>query len=652
MKHISNKKKAGIAIVVLLCMAVAVAIAIYMTQVPPDSTALSGTISLNRASRVFDVAVNPHAEQIGYADQGHITILSSSGEQVGTLSHGEPAYERIAFDPRAEKWWGYNSVDNSFHAFSKDFAFVESMQLETPDLRTIDLFKAHNNRYILLAGVNAQNNEAIWIYDIANSNYSSYEPDGLALSLSFVDEDTLASLISSSSGVHIELYNVSAQAVEGTIDVSTNFAIALGVGPDGKIYYASNRGIYQANEDDHKNVGYIDSIPENAYNETMLKIFPLSDACYVWVNGNEYIECIEYAQKNKTNSVLVVDAPFYIPAAMSIYEESGNRIDFRDQGIVSSEQYLTMMLSEDASVDVYSLKSYFGAEASSIIEKGFYVDLMQSPIIAKDAGTWFESIREDSTHNGEMFGYPYGVSFQMLEYQPDTLKEYGIELTNQEITWNELLDLLEPFRGQKPFPLIVNPTDLMQLLLWQAYSAGEQNFEIALEEALQVLARCKDLGMCDLSPAEYAQTYQFSDEFGMRIELNTVGGDMERPFIAVPSLENSQCGTPVWYDWLLINPYSGQKDKAMEFLEAHAIAHKNGAMEWTAVLAPIPEQYPHLSEEWLAHYEQLISHSTAYIAYPLEYDYFRICEQYLAGQITMEDALGEMVQKYHLAENE
>lgn len=101
--------------------------------------------------------------------------------------------------------------------------------------------------------------------------------------------------------------------------------------PDGKIYYASNRGIYQANEDDHKNVGYIDSIPENAYNETMLKIFPLSDACYVWVNGNEYIECIEYAQKNKTNSVLVVDAPFYIPAAMSIYEESGNRIDFRDQ---------------------------------------------------------------------------------------------------------------------------------------------------------------------------------------------------------------------------------------------------------------------------------------------------------------------------------
>ena len=156
MKHISNKKKAGIAIVVLLCMAVAVAIAIYMTQVPPDSTALSGTISLNRASRVFDVAVNPHAEQIGHADQGHITILSSSGEQVGTLSHGEPAYERIAFDPRAEKWWGYNSVDNSFHAFSKDFAFVESMQLETPDLRTIDLFKVHNNCYILLVGITAR----------------------------------------------------------------------------------------------------------------------------------------------------------------------------------------------------------------------------------------------------------------------------------------------------------------------------------------------------------------------------------------------------------------------------------------------------------------------------------------------------------------
>ena len=520
MKHISNKKKAGIAIVVLLCMAVAVAIAIYMTQVPPDSTALSGTISLNRASRVFDVAVNPHAEQIGYADQGHITILSSSGEQVGTLSHGEPAYERIAFDPRAEKWWGYNSVDNSFHAFSKDFAFVESMQLEIPDLRTIDLFKVHNNRYILLAGVNAQNNEAIWIYDIANSNYSSYEPDGLALSLSFVDEDTLASLISSSTGVHIDLYNVSAQTVEGTIDVITNFAITLGVAPDGKIYYASSRGIYQANEDDHKNVGYIDNIPENAYSEAMMKIFPLSDKCYVWVSGNKYVECVEYAQGNSTNSALVVDSSFYVPAAMSLYEESGNRVELRDQGVVSSEQYLTMMLSEDASVDVYMLPSYVGAKASSIVEKGFYVDLMQSQIIADDASTWFESIREDSTHNGEMFGYPYGVSFQMLAYQPDTLKEYGIELTNQEITWNELLDLLEPFRGQKPFPLIVNPTDLTQLLLWQAYNAGAENVEAALEEALQIIARCKDLGMYDLSPAEYAQTYQFSDEFGMRIELN------------------------------------------------------------------------------------------------------------------------------------
>ena len=574
MKHIS-KKTVVIAIAFLLCVAAAVVIILYATQLPPGGSPQVGTVPLNSASGVFDVAVNPHTGQIGYAGQEHITILSSGGETIAELAYGEPAYERIAFDMGAEKWWGHNSIDESFHAFSKDFAFVESIHLDIPDLKTIDLFKVHNDRYILLSGANAQNNGTIWIYDIANSNYSSYEPNGLVLSLCFVDEDTLASLISSASGVHIELYNVSAQAVEGTIDVSTNFAITLGVGPDGKI-----------------------------------------------------------------------------PAAMSIYEESGNRIDFRDQGIVSSEQYLTMMLSEDASVDVYSLKSYFGAEASSIIEKGFYVDLMQSPIIAKDAGTWFESIREDSTHNGEMFGYPYGVSFQMLEYQPDTLKEYGIELTNQEITWNELLDLLEPFRGQKPFPLIVNPTDLMQLLLWQAYSAGEQNFEIALEEALQVLARCKDLGMCDLSPAEYAQTYQFSDEFGMRIELNTVGGDMERPFIAVPSLENSQCGTPVWYDWLLINPYSGQKDKAMEFLEAHAIAHKNGAMEWTAVLAPIPEQYPHLSEEWLAHYEQLISHSTAYIAYPLEYDYFRICEQYLAGQITMEDALGEMVQKYHLAENE
>ena len=652
MKHISNKKKAGIAIVVLLCMAVAVAIAIYMTQVPPDSTALSGTISLNRASRVFDVAVNPHAEQIGYADQGHITILSSSGEQVGTLSHGEPAYERIAFDMDAEKWWGYNSIDESFHAFSKDFAFVESIQLEIPDLRTIDLFKVHNDRYILLAGVNAQNNGAIWIYDIANSNYGSYEPDGLALSLSFVDEDTLASLISSATGVHIELYNVSTQAVEDTIDAITNFAIALGVDPDGEIYYASSRGIYQVNEDDHKNVGYIYNIPESAYSEAMMKIFPLSDKCYVWINGNKYVERVEYAQGEKKNSALVVDSSFYVPAAMSLYEESGNRVELRDQGVVSSEQYLTMMLSEDASVDVYMLPSYVGAKASSIVEKGFYVDLMQSQIIADDASTWFESIREDSTYNGELFGYPYGVSFQMLAYQPDTLKEYGIELTNQEITWNELLDLLEPFRGQKPFPLIVNPTDLTQLLLWQAYNAGAENVEAALEEALQIIARCKGLGMYDLSPAEYAQTYQFSDEFGMRIELNTLGGDIERPFIAVPSLENSQCGTPVWYDWLLINPYSGQKDKAMEFLEAHAIAHKNGDLEWSAVLAPIPEQYPHLSEEWLAQYEQLISHSAAYIAYPLEYGYVRICEQYLEGQFTLEDALGGMVQKYQLAENE
>lgn len=652
MKHISNKKKAGIAIVVLLCMAVAVAIAIYMTQVPPDSTALSGTISLNRASRVFDVAVNPHAEQIGYANQGHITILSSSGEQVGTLSHGEPAYERIAFDMDAEKWWGYNSIDESFHAFSKDFAFVESIQLEIPDLRTIDLFKVHNDRYILLAGVNAQNNGAIWIYDIANSNYGSYEPDGLALSLSFVDEDTLASLISSATGVHIELYNVSTQAVEDTIDAITNFAIALGVDPDGEIYYASSRGIYQVNEDDHKNVGYIYNIPESAYSEAMMKIFPLSDKCYVWINGNKYVERVEYAQGEKKNSALVVDSSFYVPAAMSLYEESGNRVELRDQGVVSSEQYLTMMLSEDASVDVYMLPSYVGAKASSIVEKGFYVDLMQSQIIADDASTWFESIREDSTYNGELFGYPYGVSFQMLAYQPDTLKEYGIELTNQEITWNELLDLLEPFRGQKPFPLIVNPTDLTQLLLWQAYNAGAENVEAALEEALQIIARCKDLGMYDLSPAEYAQTYQFSDEFGMRIELNTLGGDIERPFIAVPSLENSQCGTPVWYDWLLINPYSGQKDKAMEFLEAHAIAHKNGDLEWSAVLAPIPEQYPHLSEEWLAQYEQLISHSAAYIAYPLEYGYVRICEQYLEGQFTLEDALGGMVQKYQLAENE
>ena len=303
MKHIS-KKTVVIAIAFLLCVAAAVVIILYATQLPPGGSPQAGTVPLNSAAGVFDVAVNPHTGQIGYAGQEHITILSYGGETIAELAYGEPAYERIAFDMGAEKWWGHNSIDESFHAFSKDFAFVESIHLDIPDLKTIDLFKVHNDRYILLSGANAQNNGTIWIYDIANSNYSSYEPNGLVLSLCFVDEDTLASLISSASGVHIELYNVSAQTVEGTIDVSTNFAITLGVGPDGKIYYASNRGIYQANEDDHKNVGYIDSIPENAYNETMLKIFPLSDACYVWVNGNEYIECIEYAQKNKTNSVL------------------------------------------------------------------------------------------------------------------------------------------------------------------------------------------------------------------------------------------------------------------------------------------------------------------------------------------------------------
>lgn len=610
-------------------------------------------ILLDNEFSVFDVAMDFVTNQIGYADKERLVITNEYGEVVRKLAYADPFYELIAYDPGAQKWWGFDSITHTFHTFSSEGDFIEVITPQITDILAIDIFKVHDDHYLLLAGESQQHEGRIWIYDLEEATVSQYEPNAMVMSILLTDNNMIVALLSSSSGLYVERYNLDTQSAIGQIELNTYFAASIGIDPNGLLYYSTNRSLYRASETDQVLVGHLPASAEAVYSELGMRIFPTVDGCYVWINGENSLSYIAFSQDEVENQALVVDASFYVPAAMTVFEKTGNHVDFRDRGIASTEQYLTLMLSQDSSVDVYMLRSYNGAEAQSIIEKGFYEDLNQSEIIRSDAKTWFDRLYQDSSFDNKLFGYPYGVSFQMLSYKPDELKKLGLALPRGQMTWHELLDLLEPYSGQKPFPLIINPTQLTQLILWQAYSAPTAaTFNDAIGEALSVLDRCKEMGMYDLSPSEYMRSYQFIDNYAMKIDINTLGGINNYPFIPVPSLKSSPCGTPIWYDWLLINPYSNRKQKAFEFIEAHSQAHTEGGMQWSAVLSPTSEFYPRFSEEWLTNYQDIMENSSAYMAYVLENDFIEICNKYLEGQITQVDAISQVIGKYTIAKHE
>lgn len=617
-----------------------------------NDTDQNRNILLKSEFSVFDVSVNIAEDEIGYADKEWIVVTDSNGKQLHKLSHENPFYELIAYDTASHKWWGFDTLTNTFHVFSQAGEFIEVIDIQLDEIMAMDMFKVYGDKYLLLAGESNQHEGRIWIYDLESRRVEYYEPNGMVVSLLLAEGDMLVSLLSSSNGLHVEWFDLKSQTVSKSLELRTYLAASLGIAPSGELYYATNRSIYSASDDEQALVGHLSGNTENVFSELGLRIFPTNGGCYTWINGEEQISYIPFTPKTGIDQTLVVDASFYVPAAMTNYTATGNTIDFRDRGISSTAQYQTLMLSKDSSVDVYMLRSYSGAEARSIIQKGFYEDLSKSEIISNDAASWFGRIFQDSSFDGKLFGYPYGVSFQMMSINPDELSNLGIVLPDEQLTWNELLDLLEPYRGKKPFPLIVNPTHLTQLILWQAYSAPQDLFVAAAEEALQVIERCKALGMYDLSPSAYMSSYQFIDNFAMKIDINTLGGNNEQPFVSVPSLANSPCGTPIWYDWLLINPYSTRKEQAFGYIEAHVKAHAEGGMQWTAVLSPNEALYPRFTAEWMNNYSEIMNNSTAYLVYELENDYVEICQKFIAGQITREDALEQMVNKYMIAQSE
>lgn len=617
-----------------------------------NDTASNRNIPLKNEFSVFDVSMNIAEDEIGYADKKWLVVTNSNGKQLHKLSHGNPFYELIAYDAASHKWWGFDTLTNTFHVFSQAGEFIEVINIQLDEIIAMDMFKVNGDKYLLLAGESNQHEGRIWIYDLESDQFEYYEPNGMVISLLLGEGNTLVSLLSSSNGVYVEWFDLKNLIVLKSLELRTYLAASLGIAPNGDLYYATNRSIYSASDDEHTLVGHLTRNSENIFSELELRIFPTNDGCYTWINGEEQISYISFNSQMDVDQTLVVDASFYVPAAMTNYTATGNTIDFRDRGISSTAQYQTLMLSKDSSIDVYMLRSYSGAEARAIIQKGFYEDLNKSEIISDDATSWFERIFQDSSFDGKLFGYPYGASFQMMSINPNELNKLGIVLPDKQLTWNALLDILEPYCGKKPFPLIVNPTHLTQLVLWQAYNAPQELFVAAAEEALQVIERCKAMGMYDLTPSVYMSSYQFIDNYAMKIDINTLGGNNEHPFISVPSLANSPCGTPIWYDWLLINPYSTRKKQAFDYIEAHVKAHAEGGMQWTAVLSPNKALYPRFTTEWISNYCEIMNNSTAYLVYELENDFIEICQKFTADQITREDALAQMVNKYMIVQSE
>lgn len=414
-------------------------------------------------------------------------------------------------------------------------------------------------------------------------------------------------------------------------------------------YWIEGRTLYRAPHGDDASRAMA-CFPEGGMDR---KLLMLGDSVAVWPLGGCEVQVVpkDHVAPEKVLRLAGTEAYDYEAAARLTEAFPEYRVEMAQKTVHSAEPFLTALMSKDPGVDIFYVSS---AEqgARQMIEKGFFTDLTTSELLREDARGWYPKMREFCSRDGKLFGYPWECFGQALICDDLRLKEYKVEL-DEDMTWARFFEVIE--RAERPDLPVYQANayfhaSVLEGQLLSEYFLGKPVTREAVRQFLEALAYpgenaliTREWRRLDALPETVRLDYIDEAKTGLRVApVPTLTGKGEVP-------------VTVW--WMIVNPYSTQREVALRFIEEHAKMRQEtgGVGQWTLIAPDQLEKLRSLAQGdderivgEMAHYDQWMDRLTVCWASPLDQSAQNIIDQYTAGTIELDEATDNLYDRLQL----
>lgn len=282
----------------------------------------------------------------------------------------------------------------------------------------------------------------------------------------------------------------------------------------------------------------------------------------------------KFAEGKDASRITVLD-PYGRGEGYRSFLESNPRVDLQFATATeqtSEEKFVQDMISRNTDIDIYILSDL--NLLKSIKNKGYFVDMAQSPEIQTLASQMYAPFRDALTEQGQIVAFPKEAFLDMLCYRRETFDELGVAPPKTyEAYFDFCLEWLGTYSEAYP-DITLNPfaynISLETLLARYADELARDGKPIAYrtEGMARVIEkyRAVEKAMADCTSSAYSYTYLFYDYF---IPLLDETSDFAYLTLAFEEGNAAIGPSDGDFTYFVINPYGKNQQDALAFIAAY-----------------------------------------------------------------------------------
>lgn len=307
--------------------------------------------------------------------------------------------------------------------------------------------------------------------------------------------------------------------------------------------------------------------PRDAISRTNISYVDDGNSVRLWISakpGAVYV--VPLSHVSEIVELTVYGYAFSIDIDRFENEHPNVRVQVIEPDYETSQSVKTRILAGDDSIDIINLDPT-DIGSRGYVDNGYYVDLYESVLIKQDAAQWLPYLRDVSTHNGELFGYPVNMFCDVIVCNdPSVYEDLSPRIASMD--WYDFIDYLDQLKAEGKQAFSATDTWLVGTIQLQCVQmlrdATKEEYRTILNDLLAILKRLEDGGY-------------LSNASGAAMRMDTLpDADKDMLFIGFPAFPGGEAKTPFISCWLAINPYSQNKDLALEFIEEYVNVKERG----------------------------------------------------------------------------
>jgi hypothetical protein len=357
---------------------------------------------------------------------------------------------------------------------------------------------------------------------------------------------------------------------------------------------------------------------------------------------------------------------------------------------IESDKIIPKLLAHSSEIDIYYVRSD-QEFAKSIVDRGYYVDLMKNNKLKAYFDKMYPQIRKWSMSENKAFGFPVLVTpdahmlineqaLKKLNYSSNSINTFK-DLLNFNDTWKKSDFKSQSVKGvyasmKETGPYIIKSYLLSHYDYEKMYEEVDNNEFRDLLKNVKGLYENNGLGDGDAVGFRKNDLYNLPVYMGFSLPLYIYPGPVNcneemRPF-SVPVVGSEiQDKHSITSSFYIINPYSDNIEAAMEVMVKIAemskhYSHSNSAIVWDLLYKDM-ESYNcdnegclygcslnkgYDNEEVFTNMGNFYDKYEMYFAFPGMSDILTVCSDYIEGNITLEEAIEKIKEKIYTVQRE